>query len=158
MARTKSTSRMACFKRQIPPEQTNSTVDSKKVVAVWEFFDKIWIAYDEKTNQIIETAFQKDKNSFISFTALNGEQYLITFGDMMQENLRTNYRRKVRRSEKPVVVEDEMKDIIEVNVDHSGPMVDGIMRFFGKKEYSDFVFYVGEREIFVHKWILCTRR
>lgn len=159
MARTKSTRRkkLRVEKHEMEQQETTQTSQkSGKVVVHWEFLDKVWIPYDEHTSKLIEAEYQKNKQSFISFTGSNGQQYLITFGDMMQENLRTNFRRQVRRVEQKMDEDDEMQDVLEVTVDHSG--FDGILKYFGKKEFSDFVFHVGERDIFVHKCILCARR
>lgn len=83
---------------------------------------------------------------------------------MQQENLRTRYKRQVRRTVRKVEEEEE-DDFDEkptgpftLEVDHSNVLSHALGKFFGKKEFTDFVFYAEQKPIYVHKIVVSQRR
>jgi hypothetical protein len=144
-----------------PSKSSKSQSSDQKQTVVWEWFDTIWHAYDSVTQKKLEAEYQKNKQGSYTYTASNGQKYRITFYDMQQENLRTRFKRTVRRQIVKQVnynLEEEEKGPASIEVDHSNKMSNALTKYFNKKDFSDFVFYSEDKPIYTHKIIINQRR
>lgn len=101
---------------------------------VWEYEDNnVWYPYDTTATKNIEAAYQTSNTGSYTYTAGNGQTYKITFSDMKQENVKTRFKRSVRRTalsvqpifqssisvssskkEEEITIEEEEEDVQEI--------------------------------------------